>query len=51
MNQHSSDIPPVFQDLFMKDVTDEYAATESPVFPVLFREKGVKGKIRLSNDF
>ena len=44
MNQHSSDIPPVFQDLFMKDVTDEYAATESPVFPVLSEKKESKEK-------
>ena len=44
MNQHSSDIPLVFQDLFMKDVTDEYAATESPVFSVLSEKKESKEK-------
>ena len=44
MNQHSSDIPPVFQDLFMKDVTDEYAATVSPIFPVLSEKTESKEK-------
>lgn len=44
MNQYSSDIPPAFQNLFMKDVTDEYAAIESPVFPVLSEKKEPKEK-------
>lgn len=44
LNKESKSVPPTFRNIFMKDVTDEYASVVNPTFPVLVKLRKPKEK-------
>ena len=44
LNKESKSVPPTFRNIFMKDVTDEYASVVNPTFPTLTNLRKPKEK-------